>query len=197
MIVITSNGLSSKQLLADVSMHTQGLSTAVIVPTASNPQHGDNDLPRLKTELERLHLSVSWFDFDKDDPHALFQYDVVEMSGGDPFYLYDSIRRADAEEILRHITHERMLIGVSAGAIVLQKDMRFIARLLAETERNPQCTQTGLGLVDHEFIPHYSQFCERYNNFEDRIRQYEDEMHRTVIRMNDGEGMLLQEESLR
>ena len=97
MIVITSNGLSSKQLLADVSMYTQGLSTAVIVTTASNPQHGDNDLPRLKIELERLHLTVSWFDFDKDDPYTLLQYDVVEISGGDPFYLRESIRKANAD----------------------------------------------------------------------------------------------------
>ena len=97
MVVITSNGLSSKQFLGDVSLHTQGLLTAVIVTTASNPLHGDNDLPRLKSELERLHLTVNWFDFDKDDPNELLQYDVVEMSGGDPFYLRESICKAKAE----------------------------------------------------------------------------------------------------
>lgn len=58
MIVITSNGLSSKQLLSDVFVYTQELSTATIVTTASNPLHGDNDLPRLKTDLEQLHLTV-------------------------------------------------------------------------------------------------------------------------------------------
>ena len=196
MVVITSNGLSSKQLLGDVSMYTQGLLTAVIVTTASNPLHGDNDLSRLKTELERLHLTVNWFDFDKDDPNELLQYDVVEMSGGDPFYLRESISKAKAEDILKSISHEKMLIGISAGAIVQQKDMSLLAHFSAETGRRPFRTLQGIGIVDHVIMPHYKQFCERYYDFEDRIRQYEADMHRTVIRLSDGEGMLIQEESL-
>lgn len=196
MIVITSNGLSSKQLLCDVYLHTQGLLTAVIVTTASKPLHGDNDLPRLKTELERLQLTVNWFDFDKGDPNELLQYDVVEISGGDPFYLRESIRKANAEDILKSIAHEKILIGISAGAIVQQKDMNLLARFSSETGRRPLSTLHGIGIVDHEIMPHYQQFCERYYDFEDRIRQYEADLHRTVIRLNDGEGMLLQEESL-
>lgn len=196
MVVITSNGLSSKQFLGDVSLHTQGLLTAVIVTTASNPLHGDNDLPRLKAELERLHLTVNWFDFDKDDPNELLQYDVVEMSGGDPFYLRESISKAKAEDILKSIAHEKMLIGISAGAIVQQKDMSLLAHFSAETGRRPFRTLQGIGIVDHVIMPHYKQFCERYYDFEDRIRQYESDTHRTVIRLNDGEGLLLQEKSL-
>ena len=196
MVVITSNGLSSKKLLGDVSEHTQSLSTSVIVTTASNPLRGDNDLPRLKTELERLHLNVEWFDFDKDDPNALLQYDVVEMSGGDPFYLRESIRKANAEDILRAIAHERMLIGISAGAIVQQKDMSLLARFSAETGRRSVSTLTGIGIIDHEIMPHYQQFCERYLDFEAHIRQYETETGRTVIRLSDGEGILIESEQL-
>lgn len=196
MVVITSNGLSSKQLLSDVFNHTQNLSTAVIVTTASNPLHGDNDLPRLKSELEQLHLEVTWFDFDKDNPSELVRYDVVEMSGGDPFYLRESVRKAKAEEILRTIAYERVLIGISAGAIVQQKDMSLLARFSSETGRRPLSTLHGIGIVDHEIMPHHKQFCERYYDFEERIRQYETETGRTVIRLSDGEGILIPSDML-
>ena len=119
MVVITSNGLSSDKLLYDLFPYTQNLSTAVIVKTASNPVPGkDKSLPWLEDELQMLRLSVDWFDFDTDDPAELLRYDVVEMSGGDPFYLRESIRKANAESILKEIAAEKILIGISAGAIV-------------------------------------------------------------------------------
>ena len=100
MVVITSNGLSSDKLLYDLFPYTQNLSSAVIVKTASNSVPGeDKSLPWLEDELQMLRLSVEWFDFDTDDPAELLRYDVVEMSGGDPFYLRESIRKANAESI--------------------------------------------------------------------------------------------------
>ena len=98
MVVITSNGLSSDKLLYDLFPYTQNLSSAVIVKTASNSVPGeDKSLPWLEDELQMLRLSVDWFDFDTDDPSELLRYDVVEMSGGDPFYLRESIRKANAD----------------------------------------------------------------------------------------------------
>ena len=196
MVVVTSNGMSSSQLLGEVSELTKNMSTAVIVTTASNPLGGDNDLPRLKLELEKLYLKVDWFDFDRDTPDRLLQYDVVEMSGGDPFYLRESIHKANAESLLRAVADNRILIGVSAGAIVQQKDMSLLARFSQETKRKPTGTLMGIGIVNHEIMPHYKQFCERFFDFEERIRQYEVETGKMVIRLNDGDGRLISKESL-
>lgn len=189
MIVITSNGLSSDRLLNELFPYTQPLRSAAIVKTASNPfPDGDESLPELMRELQMLRLRVDLFDFDTDDPAALLQYDVVEMSGGDPFYLRRSIRKAAAEQILRQIAREKLLIGVSAGAIVQQQNMRLIAEFAAETGRITPEEQTGIGLVSHEIMPHYGQFCARYFRVEERIRQYELETGCRVIRLSDGEG---------
>ena len=52
MVVITSNGLSSDKLLYDLFPHTQHLSSAVIVKTASNPVPSeDESLPLLEKFL--------------------------------------------------------------------------------------------------------------------------------------------------
>lgn len=194
MVVITSNGLSSDKLLYDLFPYTQNLSTAVIVKTASNPVQGeDKSLPWLEDELQMLRLSVDWFDFDTDDPAELLRYDVVEMSGGDPFYLRESIRKANAESLLKKIAAEKILIGISAGAIVQQQDMSLIAKFSNETGRKQQGELRGIGIVDHEIMPHYQQFCERYFKVEERIRQYELETGHRVIRLSDGEGIFIKD----
>lgn len=71
--------------------------------------------------------------------------------------------------------------------------MSLLARFSAETGRRPKNTLAGIGIVDHEIMPHYRQFCERYFDFEKRIQQYEIEANKPVIRLSDGEGILLQE----
>ena len=111
----------------------------------------------------------------------------------DPLYLRKSIANAKAEPILRQIAKEKILIGISAGAIVQQKDMSQIARFTAETRRKPQGKLSGIGIVDHEIMPHYQQFCERYFDVEKRIRQYELETGHKVIRLSDGEGFTLED----
>lgn len=193
MVVITSNGLSSDKLLYDLFPYTEHLSSAVIVKTASNPVPcEDKSLPWLEDELQMLRLTVDWFDFDTDNPEDLLRYDVLEMSGGDPFYLRKSIANSKAEPVLRQIAKEKILIGISAGAIVQQKDMSLIARFTAETGRKPQGELSGIGIVEHEIMPHYKQFCERYFNVEERIRQYELETGHKVIRLSDGEGIIIE-----
>ena len=73
-----------------------------------------------------------------------------------------------------------------------QKNMSLIARFTAETGRKPQGELSGIGIDDHEIMPHYQQFCERYFNVEERIRQYELETGHKVIRLSDGEGIIIE-----
>ncbi len=119
------------------------------------------------------------------------EHDTVEMSGGDPFYLRESIRKANAEPVLKQIAAKKILIGISAGAVVQQKNMSLIARFTAETGRKPRGELSGIGIVDHEIMPHYRQFCERYFHVEERIRKYELETGHKVIRLSDGEDIIL------
>ena len=191
MIVLTSNGLSSDKLLEDLARYTKNCSSAVIVKTAANPLKRIKGFPQLEHELRALGLTVQQFDFDTDTPAELLRYDVAELSGGDPFYLMRSIRRAKAEPVLQQIAKENILIGVSGGAIALQKDMSLIARFSAETGRRPYDDLNGTGIVTHEIMPHYSRFCAQYGDFEARIRQYETEKGCTVTRLSDGEGVII------
>lgn len=47
----------------------------------------DWHLPRLTNELQALGLEVSLFDIEFESAELLLDYDVIEINGGNPFYL--------------------------------------------------------------------------------------------------------------
>lgn len=197
MLLLTSNGLSSKELLNCVQSKLNYNKSAVIVTTASVPfKKNDKHIPKLTAELKSIGCDVNFFDFDENNPSDLLKYDLIEINGGNPFYLLHSIRKAGAEPIIKKIAKEKILVGISAGAVVLQKDIRLIAEYSPEMNKEIELTSlNGVGIANLEILPHYHRFIERFEAFEERARKYEKENNCTVIRIDDGQGVLVLENS--
>lgn len=192
MIFLTSNGLSSQRLHSEVARQTAGMRSAVIITTACEYKAEDWHIPRLTEELKALDLSVDYFDFDTDDPKQLLSYDVIEINGGNPFYLLKAIRQTNSADILGKAAEEKLLIGISAGAVVLQKTIRLIASYTPEMNSNVGLDSLdALGIADIEILPHYHKFIGRFERFEERAAEYEQKYGCTVIRLDDGEGVKL------
>ena len=49
----------------------------------------------------------------------------------------------------------------------------------------------GMVLTDVEVLPHYSKFIKKFERFEERCCLYENKHKVQVIRINDGEGVLV------
>lgn len=195
MIMLTSDGLSSEKILDILKERKKYIpfSTAVIITTASFPyKEKDYHIPRITAELESLGLTVDYFDFDTDKPEKLLDYDVVEINGGNPFYLLKAIKTAKAEEILKKISMEKILIGISAGALVLQRNIDFIASLTPEMNDEVGLTDlTGVDLISYfEIFPHYSRYLNRFEGLEDKIKEHEKANNCEVYRRDDGEAVI-------
>lgn len=199
MVLLTSNGLSSQNLLNCVSQYSGNMRSAVIVTTASvGYKERDKHIPRLSEELNSLGLSVDFFDFDNGEPDKLLQYDLVEIIGGNPFYLLNSIRISNAEKILNLISKEKFLVGISAGSLVLQQNIDLIAGYSPEMNEEVGLKDfMGLGLVNIEILPHYHRFLNVFERFEERARDYEITNNCSVIRIDDGQGVLVENEKYR
>lgn len=193
MLVLTSNGLSSPEIRGALASVLTKFKTAVIVTTASvGYKENDRHIPRLKQELQSFGLSVDFFDFDTQNPNLLLQYDVVEINGGNPFYLLQAMKKADCSEILHKISKEKMLIGISAGSLVLQKDICLVAQYSPEMNETVHLMDLrGFALTDVEILPHYSRFIHQFNRFEERAREHEEKTNHVVIRLEDGQGVLI------
>lgn len=196
MLVLCSNGLSSQALLEKMKAHTAGQSTAAMVVTADNVYKEKNyHIPRCKEELEQLGLTVHLMDIDVESAEHLLLYDVIEFIGGNPFYLLDSIRKARAEGILRTIAQEKILIGWSAAAFVFGPSLALVHEYSPEMNMVGIKDLRGLQLTDVEVLPHYSKFLQRFDQFEEKCAAYEKEYGVNVIRLNDGDGVLMEGEN--
>ena len=192
MLILCANGLSSDQLLDCAREKMQGCRSSALVVTADHKHKEKNyHVPRCVQELERLHLSVDLFDLDKQPVEFLLNYDVVEFIGGNPFYLLHSIRKHNASDILRCLAHDKILIGWSAAAFVFGPTLELVNTYSPEMNFPGLTDLNGLALTNVEVLPHYSSFLTRFEAFEERCRAYEEKRGVSVIRISDGEGVLI------
>lgn len=190
MIVLTSNGLSGERLMAEMKKYINGGKAALVV-TADNVYKEKNyHVERLTKELQSLGLSVDCFDFDCQSPAELTAYDVVELIGGNPYYLLHSIRTNGFASVLAEFAAHRRVIGCSAGALVLTPSLELIDQYSPEMNTIPLEDLSACRLTDAQILPHYSKFVHRFDNFEEKCRQYETVKGCSVIRLNDGEGVV-------
>ncbi|MBS6195747.1 MAG: Type 1 glutamine amidotransferase-like domain-containing protein [Clostridiales bacterium] len=193
MLLLCSNGLSSEPLRKCISDKVN-CGTAVIIVTADNEYKGNNyHVPRCKEELESLGCSVDLFDIDIQPIDQLLKYDIVEFIGGNPYYLLQSLKKCHARKVLSMIAADKILIGWSAGALVMGPTIRLIEEYSPEMNICKLDNLEGMCLTDVQILPHYSKFIDRYENCEERCIRYEQEQGCSVIRLNDGEGVLIDE----
>lgn len=93
-----------------------------------------------------------------DDLGALLTADAIHLSGGNTFYFLHWLRvRNMLDTIKQYVERGGVLIGVSAGAILMTPDIRttlLCGDVLPPQEIAPQ----GLGLVDFAFVPHWGSY---------------------------------------
>ena len=192
MLVLCSNGLSSKKILEYIRGKTVSCKTAALVVTADNEYKENNyHVARCAAELQTLGLQVDLFDLDKQPAELLLKYDVVEFIGGNPYYLLHAIRESRALEVLRSIAESKVLIGWSAAAFVFGPTLELVDMYSPEMNFLGLTDLRGLNLTQTQVLPHYSKFLTRFEGFEEKCRAYEQEHGVEVIRLNDGEGVFL------
>lgn len=197
MLILTSNGLSSNNLIKRMEEYCLSLSKAVIITTASlGYKENDWHIPRLTEELSTLGLIVDYFDFDFQNPELLLNYDVIEINGGNPFYLLKSMKKTKCETIMKELIQEKIVIGVSAGSIIMQKNINLIAQYSPELNEDVNLTDlSGFGFSSIELLPHYSKFILKLERFEEKAKEYEIKNNCKVIRINDGQAVMVNSNS--
>ena len=192
MIILTSNGLSSDKLLNALQNHIKHGKAALVVTADNEYKEKNYHVERLTKELQTLGLSVECFDYDNQSPAELMSYDVVEMIGGNPYYLLNSIRKNNFTHTLEHFAKNKCIIGCSAGALVLTPTLKLIDIYSPEMNIVNLEDLSACNLTDTQILPHYSKFTKRYDNFEKRCLEYERANNCTVVRLNDGEGIIVE-----
>ena len=88
---------------------------------------------------------------------ALMACDAIHLSGGNTFYfLYCLQVRGLLTSLRKYVARGGMLVGVSAGAILMTPDVST-AMLCDDTLIEELEDYSGLGLVEFAFVPHFGE----------------------------------------
>lgn len=134
-------------------------------------------------------FSVDYFD-STVDPVELQAYGVWHFSGGNSFDFINRIDRAGfGEHIYHHLEGYGLIVGVSAGAIVLTPSLGT-SRLAGDAGHG---SRQGLGIVDFEFYPHYSRTAVE----DEKIYRYARETSAIIFACSDSDGMRVSGEEIK
>lgn len=191
MILLCSDGLTSQELLREAKKYVGDGKKAALVVTA-DPEYKEKNyhVERCTKELEFLGFSVELFDFDTQPAEKLSEYGVVGLMGGNPYYLLHSIREHHGEAALKAVAERGLLIGWSAGALVLGPTIAIAEPYISSLNFLGLQDLTGLNLTDIQILPHYGKQVKQSPDTEEKCRKYELANSCSVIRLNDGEGIL-------
>jgi len=132
-----------------------------------------------------------YFELDKtyhpEDLSDLLTADAIHLSGGQTFSFLHWLRVRNLLDVLRqYAVSGGILIGVSAGAILMTQDIRTTL-LCGEALPSEKTETSGLGLVDFAFVPHVG----RYAALAD-IQTYSQQNNRLVYACPDNAGIIVE-----
>ena len=196
MIVLTSNGLSSEKLLDEMKKLSISGKAALVVTADNEYKEKNYHVERLTNELQSLGFEVECFDFDTQSPEELVSFDVVELIGGNPYYLLNSVLKNGFVDVLRDFAYNKCIIGCSAGASVLTPTLELIDLFTPEMNIVELNNLSACNFTDVQIFPHYSKFVKRFEELEVKILDYEKENQCKVVRLNDGEAIIVNNDSV-
>ncbi len=117
----------------------------------------------------------------------LLACDAIHLSGGNTYYFLSRLRQRKMMDVLKkYVDDGGVLIGVSAGSILMTPDIT--TSLICGDEIIPGMTDfSGLGLVDFLFVPHFGSF----DITIDDLRRYSRQKQRAVYAARDSGAMMV------
>jgi dipeptidase E len=131
------------------------------IPEASDPARVVFDRKRECYAQMGAELSV-YFDEDASERErmALLSCDAIHLSGGNTFtFLYWLRERGLLPMLRRYVAAGGVLVGVSAGAILMTPSVRS-SSLCGDPPDERLTDYAALGLVDFHFWPHFDPACQ-------------------------------------
>lgn len=138
-------------------------------------------------------VDLKYFDLDEEYDESrvkeIFTYDAIHLSGGNTFYFLHLLRKRGLIDLLQDYVKEGgILIGISAGSIMMSKDIS-----VAGLGERGDCNNIGiedksaLGLVDFEFAPHWDGNTE----YIILLSKYAKDKNKVVYACKDGDGIVI------
>lgn len=175
-LLLTSAGISNK-LIENALFELVGKkpedTSVVFIPTASNVEMGDKswlikDLLYFKNKKFKSIYIVDISAVSEKIWKPQFETaDILFFEGGNTYHLMEWINKSGLVSLLPEFLKTKVYVGVSAGSMVLGKDLALkISQDVYEEDLDRVEDMAGLNFVDFYFLPHLnSSFKNTNENF--------------------------------
>lgn len=146
---------------------------------------------RTKNKLSEYgNFEFNYFDIDDfcsiDKIEKIFKSDVIYLSGGNTYYFLNNLKkRYFITRLRRYVENGGYIIGLSAGAIMMAKDIA--AARFGDEDIVGLSDLSSLDLVDFHFMPHWNEDSHYLND----IIEYSKNTGYTFYTCNDGDGIIV------
>ncbi|KGX88334.1 Type 1 glutamine amidotransferase-like domain-containing protein [Pontibacillus marinus] len=198
-ILLTSNGFFTdeiKECFMKVIAHKQDTAT-VIITTASKEKEQNKYARKAESDLLEMGVSVvDFLDVEHDAPSFIQNYSIIYINGGNPYKLLYHLKESGADKDLFDFAAQKegVIVGVSAGAMVLGPHINLVNVFTPFMNEVGLRNFSGLYLHDDIIFPHYDRedLFQSDQTIEERLREFESSYDCNVIRMKDRDFLLKQ-----
>ena len=158
------------------------------------PSRSDKKLKYFEKTKNKLseygNFGFNYFDIDDfcsiEKIDKIFKSEVIYLSGGNAYYFLNNLKkRYFITRLRRYVENGGYIIGLSAGAIMMAKDIA--AAQFRDEDIVGLSDLSSLALVDFDFMPHWN----KDSHYLDEIREYSKNTGKTVYTCNDGDGIIV------
>jgi len=154
-----------------------------------------------KFDLPVIQVPVLNKDHANDEKltKLLSDADWIFFSGGNPGYLYETIKDSKLwEAVIDRVNSGGLLAGSSAGAMIMGKFLMSAPSFKSMFSGEGIMWHNGFGLVDYTILPHFDHFKKFHGLINKIIETRPDKVHsswmgideNTAIIYSDGEGLV-------
>ncbi|WP_338542334.1 Type 1 glutamine amidotransferase-like domain-containing protein [Paenibacillus tundrae] len=195
-LLLTSCGFNTEdiknQFLSLIERDISQLNVSIIT-TASPMKENNRYAQRAVQDFKDMGFQhIDFVDIEFDDPQLLIHSDVIYINGGNPFTLLFYAKKSGADEIIKTLAAQNVIIvGVSAGTLLLGPNINIVDFFTPQMNTMDLTDFKALGLIDKLIFPHYDRedkFKDSTNKtIEERIVAFESNENCKVTRLKDEE----------
>ncbi|MGG3564337.1 Type 1 glutamine amidotransferase-like domain-containing protein [Neobacillus rhizosphaerae] len=164
------------------------------IPSQSDPQR--KYFNYIKEYFQSLGVSdFLYFDADEEYDESLLEElkdcDGIFLSGGNTFYFLKNLQERNLIPTIQTMAEKgKLLIGLSAGSIMMSKTIRIAAYI--DDNIDDLQTLESLNLINFEFMPHW----EIQQPCLEELLEYSLTNQNTIYTCYDGDGIVLQGDTI-
>ncbi len=166
------------------------------IPSSSDPERKYYEERKAFYYQLGMDLEV-YFELDKQwKPEllkSLLDCDAIHLSGGNTYYFLHWLRNRNMmDSLVQYVRGGGVLIGVSAGSILMTPDISTSA-LCGDEVVEGETDFSGLGLVDFSFVPHFGDI----NVSLDDLKKYSRDKQTVLYAAKDNGGIVVVENEIK